>query len=278
MNDCDGFIEAMRAAGLTPHDPQELAAMSDAPLRRFRVEGDKSGSRNGWAVLHSHPTPAGAFGSWRTGEQHTWHAARRAPVNAADRAAWRLQTQQLHQAREIERARVQAAAQERAANLLRISRPATNDHPYLTRKGVPAFGIRQLGPALMVPARDSAGALHSLQFIQPDGTKTFLTGGRVKGCYHAIGRPGSVVLLAEGLATASTLRMATGEASAVCFSAGNLLPVALALRAKFPALRLVIVADNDAGTPGNPGVREATAAARAVGGYLAVPVFQGHDR
>ncbi len=52
-----------------------------------------------------------------------------------------------------------------------------------------------------------------------------------------------------------------------------LLPVALALRGKFPKLRLIICADNDHQTPGNPGVRHAKAAARAVGGFVAVPQF-----
>ena len=49
--------------------------------------------------------------------------------------------------------------------------------------------------------------------------------------------------------------------------------VARALRGKFPELRLVICADDDRETPGNPGVTHAKAAARAVGGFLAVPKF-----
>ena len=41
-------------------------------------------------------------------------------------------------------------------------------------------------------------------------------------------------MLAEGLATGSTLHAATGEAVAICFNCGNLEPVARALRDKFP--------------------------------------------
>ena len=59
----------------------------------------------------------------------------------------------------------------------------------------------------------------------------------------------------------------------VAFNAGNLLPVARTLRAKFPDLRLTICADDDAKTPGNPGVKKARVAAQAVGGLLAVPDF-----
>jgi len=115
--------------------------------------------------------------------------------------------------------------------------------------------------------------LHSLQFIGPDGRKTFLTGGRKRACYHAIGRPVRVLCLAEGYATGATVYQATGHATAVAFDAGNLLPVAQALRAKFPGLELVVCADNDHATPGNPGLTAAAQAAQAVHAVLAYPRF-----
>jgi len=49
--------------------------------------------------------------------------------------------------------------------------------------------------------------------------------------------------------------------------------VAKKLRAKHPTLMVIITADDDAETPGNPGRTKATAAARAVGGLLAIPHF-----
>ena len=126
-----------------------------------------------------------------------------------------------------------------------------------------------------VPARDLHGVLHTLQFIGAYGAKRFLTGGRIQGCYFAIGsKPFDQILLAEGLATGSTLHQATGAAVAVCFNCGNLLAVARALREKYPMLRLVVCADNDVATPGNPGLTHGRAAALAVGGFLAVPRFE----
>ena len=62
------MMEAMLSAGLGP--AKELALRDDGRLVRYRVEGDKPGSRNGWYVLHSQPMMAGAFGSWKTGESH----------------------------------------------------------------------------------------------------------------------------------------------------------------------------------------------------------------
>jgi putative DNA primase/helicase len=70
---------------------------------------------------------------------------------------------------------------------------------------------------------------------------------------------------------------ATGYRVAVAFNAGNLLDVALALRARHPDLPLILGADDDWRTDGNPGVTKATEATRAVGGLLAIPDF-GPDR
>lgn len=266
------FMDAMADAGIEPHADLVLI---DGELLRFRAKGDKAGSRNAWAILHTHPWPAGAFGSWRTGETHTWRMKPPVGETAKARTARRQQLEQMRQARVAEHATVQAATRDRAARLWRTARPATNAHPYLKTKRVHAYGIRQLRDVLVIPARDTTGELHTLQFISADGTKRFLTGGRIAGCYCAIGRVIDCLFLCEGFASAATVHAATGQAAAACFSCGNLLGVAVALRAKFPALRLVIAADNDAATPGNPGVTHAFAAAAAAGALVAVPDFGG---
>ena len=268
----DYFLQAIAAAGLAP--VKELNLQCDGKVHRFRVVGDKPGSNNGWYVLHSHPMLAGAFGSWKTGESHTWCEKRSdKPPTAAERAELQRQMKAAQEARAAELANVQATARQRAAKLWATARPATNAHPYLQRKKIGAYGIRQLRDMLVIAARDVNGELHTLQFISPDGSKRFLTGGRIVGCYFAIGRPVDSLLLCEGLATASTLHQATGRAVAVAFNCGNLVAVAKVLRMKFPAMRLIVCADNDFQTQGNPGVTHARAAARAVGGFLAVPKF-----
>lgn len=270
---CLTIIDAIRAAGLAPHGDLILAA--DGKLQRYRVEGDKAGSRNGWAVLHSQPVMAGAFGSWKTGETHTWCERASKPPTAGERLELQRQMAAAQAARAAEQLTVQTAARERAGKLWALAHPATNAHPYLQRKQIGAYGIRQLRDMLVIAARDVHGDLHTLQFISADGSKRFLTGGRIAGCYFAIGRPVDSLLLCEGLATASTLHQATGRGVAVAFNCGNLVAVAKALRYKFPALRLIVCADNDLQTKGNPGLTHARAAAQAVGGLLAVPRFTG---
>ena len=271
MSAADEFKQAIAAAGMAPHGDLDLVA--DGKVRRHRGPGDKPGRKSYWAVLHHHPVNAGAFGSWKTGETHNWCERTSKPHTPAERAELQRQMKAAHAARAVELATVQAAARERAAKLWALAHPATNAHPYLQRKKIGAYGVRQLNGALVVAARDVHGELHTLQFIGADGSKRFLTGGRIVGCYFAIGRPVDSLLLCEGLATASTLHQATGRGVAVAFNCGNLLAVAKALRNKFPALRMIVCADNDFATQGNPGVTYAQAAARAVGGFLAVPRF-----
>lgn len=263
---------ALFAAGLGPVRDLDLV---DGKLQRYSGPGDKPGRLNCWVIYHSSPVPCAAYGSWRTGEAHHWRIRQEQPLTAVQRADLQRQMQAVQKVRSDEQQRVHANARERASHLLGLSRPATNGHAYLQRKCIPAYGVRQLRDMLVVPGRDSRGVLHTLQFIGEDGTKRFLTGGRVAGCYFSIGRPFHELLLAEGLATGSTLFQATGSATAVCFNCGNLEPVARALRVKFPRLRLVLCADMDSATPGNPGLTHATAAAKAVGGFLAVPRFEG---
>jgi len=136
-----------------------------------------------------------------------------------------------------------------------------------------SHGARQLGERLVVPIQDTSGALLSLQTIGPDGDKRFLPGGRTRGGFQLIGTTFDVVLVCEGFATGAALHESTGHSVAVAFSSGNLDAVALAMRERFPAAEVVVCADDDAGTDGNPGVTMARKAAQSAGGTVAVPVF-----
>jgi hypothetical protein len=105
-----------------------------------------------------------------------------------------------------------------------------------------------------------AGNLQSFQHISADGTKRFLPGGRMAGGRCWLGEPGAVgpLVLAEGIATAASIRQATGWPVCACFSAGNLRRVAESLRNQYPAAELFVAADDDWRTEGNPGMTKAT--------------------
>ena len=56
-------------------------------------------------------------------------------------------------------------------------------------------------------------------------------------------------------------------------NSGNLSEVAKAVRELWPQREIIIAADNDQFTDGNPGRTKATAAAKSIGAKLAVPQF-----
>ncbi len=271
MSHSDEFIDAMRTQGLAMHR-NEL--MADGLLHRYRVEGDKPGSLNGWYVLDlSHPAH-GAFGSWKTGQSVSWCPAHQTAMSENDRRALARRQAATRAARYADQVAMQKSAQNRAAKLWEAAKPAKNKHPYLLRKGVGAFGIRQMGDRLVIPLRDDCGAIWSIQFIDSGGGKRFLSGGRKKGCYFSIGEPRDALCICEGYATGASVYMSTGHATAIAFDAGNLASVAAAMRKKFPELKIIIVADYDADTEGNPGMTYALDAARAIGALVAFPIFE----
>jgi len=269
-NPTDQFRAAMVAAGLTP--PDDLA--SDGTLHRFASNG-KPRDKSGWYVLHLDGVAAGVFGCWRAGVSETWCAKQPDTMTESEREAHRLRIKAMRAAREADKAQHQQQAAQQAARRWDAATPATA-HPYLTAKGVKPHGTRIEGAALLVPMRDEAGKLRSLQVIDSDGGKRFLFGGQVAGCYMGMGKPQGVLIVCEGFATGASIREATGHAVAVAFNAGNLLAVAQAMRAKFPALALVVAADDDHQTAGNPGLSAARQAALAVGGFVLAPQFPAH--
>ncbi|MCS6811928.1 MAG: DUF3987 domain-containing protein [Tepidimonas sp.] len=268
MNPPEDFARAIAAAGLTP--PPEL--IGDGKLHRFSSNGSR-GDDAGWYVLYSDGIPAGAFGCWRQGIAQQWTAAAPDRMTEAERSAHRARMEAIRKERQRAEAERQREAAAEASRRWAEARPADAAHPYLAAKAIGPHGIRQEGGALLVPMRDTAGTLHSLQAIDAGGGKRFHPGGRIRGCYHAIGTPNGALVVCEGYATGASIHEATGYAVAVAFTAGNLLPVAEALRAKYPALRLIVAADDDWRTEGNPGLTKARQAAQAIGAALAVPRF-----
>lgn len=262
----DAFAAAMAAAGLAPL--RDGAIVGDGQLHRYAAEGDRPGKRNAWYVLYlDGRVPGGAFGSWRTGQHETWTAKAEREFTAADRAEWQARQAALRAARERDAEATAVRAQRIWDGL-----PESGRSPYLDRKQVRAFGLRfAKGGTVVVPVRDFDRKVWGLQFIAGDGTKRFLTGTAKKGRCHWLGAETPVIALAEGYATAASVHMATGWQTVVAFDAGNLLPVARALRWRRPEVELVICGDNDLLTPGNPGRTAALAAARAARARVVVP-------
>ena len=197
--------------------------------------------------------------NWRDGlGWQTWRCELSRALTDAERHALHERTQAARAERDRDTAARQAAARATAARLWAAAAPAPADHPYLARKAVQPFGLRVSRGVLLVPVRDLAGELHSLQFISGDGAKRFLRGGRVQGLGCWVGPspepddPQSPILIAEGFATAASLREATDQPVAVAFNAGNLEPLARAVRDRWRSTPIIVCADDDHHTAGNP--------------------------
>jgi putative DNA primase/helicase len=201
-------------------------------------------------------------------------------MTEAERQEHRSRIEAMQAQRGAELAQRNEEASHTAKALWAQAAPAPADHPYLVRKGVHPRGTKvdSLG-TLLVPMHDTTSKLWNIERIPAeDGApKKGLPGGKRKGCYFGMGKPNGKLVLAEGFATGASIHECTGDAVAVCFNAGNVQAVAQALRSKYPELALIVAADDDHKTDGNPGITAAKAAAQAVGALLAVPVF-GADR
>ena len=264
------FEDAIREAGMNP--PKEI--VPDGEIHRFAPNGNPKDDA-GWYVLHADgEIPAGAFGDWRQDTHHKWSAKGRHEMTHAEREAYRERVAEQRRQREEERRQRQARARERAQEIWDRATPAGSDHPYLQKKGVPALkGLRQDGDRLVVKVHDGK-TLHGLQFIDPHGEKKFLQDTAKDGCYCGFGKPVDVIILAEGYATAASIRQATEQPVAVAFDSGNLPKVAKALQKKLPNALILVAGDNDEHGKGQAKSQEA---ADAVGGQAIVPPGDGDD-
>jgi putative DNA primase/helicase len=231
---------------------------------------------------------AQAHGWQANGTQHRPH-----PQELAERQR-QAQERSARDRAETDRRRAEAAAA--AIELWRKARPAQADHPYLARKGItPTTTLREIpareaqavlgyvpqssgepltGRLLIVPVKVGE-QLSTLELIDEGGRKAALAGGAKKcGYWAAQALPegdgtGFTLLIGEGVATVRSAQEATEYPGIGALSAGNLPAVARLMRERYPAARLVILADLARATA-EPD-HHAVEAARAVGGLLAVP-------
>ena len=273
MNIEAAFADAMRAHGIEP--PSNIVA--DGELYRFKTTG-QGPSKNGWYRLFADGIPAGLFGCWKAfgDEKFKWVGKPDKEMTPAERDALRERMRQAEEKHAAEVAKKHEEARKNVAVAWEAAQPATAEHPYLAGKGVQPHGLRVRGNgALLVPLRDVAGTMHSAQQIDGKGGKYFFAGGRITGCFCAIGQHTGTTVICEGFATGAAIHEATGLPVLCAMNAGNLRAVAEALRAKYPGERIIIALDDDWKLDENVGIVKGQAAAKAVGGIAVAPTFEG---
>ncbi len=301
MTTLDQAVAQMRANGMPEFPPGHPKI--EGRITRY---GPK---KNAWYVLHAFRTRGnrevivGAYGYWGKLEPQKievdwkgYSAEERAELEERARAHERLE----HEKREERARRAANRAHEQWRGGLTpaqlqawlaehgdAGRPLSE---YLARKGVEPEACRffsdgtVLVPMVHYDATDG-GKLAGLQKIAPDGTKRFNKGMAKEGAACRLGPPpsdGDIILITEGYATGLSIREAVVRSLPVfvAFDAGNLKAVAQRLRARYPLSPFIFCADDDwktkrpDGTPWNPGVDYAQAAAREVGyAWVIRPLF-----
>ena len=261
----------------------QMSQFQIAPPTEFSIDGKLhrfGNKKNGWYVLHwfrldnGTDVLSGRFGEWKLGVDAKVDLDM-PPLSPEERK--RFATEQRAQAKAAETAKreKQAEAAERALAIWE-KLPDMGHSAYLQRKKVAGFGVRFSRGSVVIPLHNVVGKMVGLQFIAEDGSKKFLTGTEKLGAFFVIGEDlpnAHRALLAEGYATGASLHMAMSckIPVVIAFDAGNLEPVAAALHEWYPNLRLVVCADNDHKTDGNPGVTKAQQAAKACGGRVVIP-------
>lgn len=189
-------------------------------------------------------------------------------------------------AREAEqRARAEAAAEEQAERHAQAAKRAYGiwknaditvdlSHGYLQKKGIAdadlVRNIRQneyQGQKQLVIPLWQNGKLVSVQTINENGGKHFLKGGQKSGSYAVLGNLDKEahkgIAVAEGFATAASIRKATGLPVVIAFDGGNMVRIAENMAQRLSENQTVILAaDND---PSGGGLAAATNAAVSLG-------------
>ncbi|WP_221063807.1 AAA family ATPase [Methylomagnum ishizawai] len=199
---------------------------------------------------------------------------------------------------EEKRDREQAAL--KAVALWKAATELEPDYPYCTSKGVkPVMTLREIpseqatgilgylpkskkGPLapgrwIVVPIK-IGDRITSVELIDQAGRKAALRDGAKGGGYWAA-QPlpkgdgaGLILVIAEGVATALSAKEATGYAAVAALSCYGLLKVAKAMQARYPAARLLILADIGHGQD------KAVEATKTTGAVLVLPSFpEGSD-
>ena len=218
------------------------------------------------------------------GDSAVWHCFR-CGWSGSTRGANQPARLRFDQITKFDRSGIEARAARRARGIWDAARVRGIPHPYLARKGISGFGLREIPrfaystantmkDALLIPMRGESGEIVNLQGIAPDGTKRFLAGGKVRGCFALVRHVdmpwrelGERIAIGEGFASVfSYCRLHPRYRGVAALSASNLPAVAKLFRAQFPHAELTIAADQDP-----PGAKAAGEACVATGALVHVP-------
>ena len=269
LNIEEEFLNSIKSAGVL-----ENTVIADGQKHRIAVDGDKGKEQSGFYVLHADGVANGYFMNNRTGEEIKWSSKEHSynsmtPEEKAEMKA-------LYQARKAEREQEDKILTEKAEKALYakfMNKEAINEHTYLSNKMIEPTQNIYAGNdnTITVPLYNVDGRLKSAQYISEDGEKRFAKNTNKVGAFHIIDgnaadlKSATSIIVAEGYATAASINEAIKEPGLkviAAMSANNLEHTVKAITDKYPAINIVIAADNDLNNKiGNIGLNAANAVA-----------------
>ena len=269
LNIEEEFLNSIKSAGVL-----ENTVIADGQKHRIAVDGDKGKEQSGFYVLHADGVANGYFMNNRTGEEIKWSSKEHSynsmtPEEKAEMKA-------LYQARKAEREQEDKILTEKAEKALYakfMNKEAINEHTYLSNKMIEPTQNIYAGNdnTITVPLYNIDGRLKSAQYISEDGEKRFAKNTNKVGAFHIIDgnaadlKSATSIIVAEGYATAASINEAIKEPGLkviAAMSANNLEHTVKAITDKYPAINIVIAADNDLNNKiGNIGLNAANAVA-----------------
>ena len=263
----------MAEHGLQPPEGLEF----DGDQHYFAPNPSRPSKKSGFYKIYWDARPTAIYGCYRENIYEVFSS--KASGDIIDPARRRKLEAAIAEEKKRRRERLQkkrAIAIKRARRIWNKLEVAPMDHPYLKAKQIGRAKARwnPQNACLYVPLTNRNENLVSLQRIFPNGDKRFLPGAPIKDAFFITSKPASDgrLYICEGFATAVSVAYGTSCAAVAAFSNWNLESVAKIMRKAFGGtLDIVICADNDVNTEGNPGLTAAIKAARACGGFIAVP-------
>jgi putative DNA primase/helicase len=267
--------------------PFQGPIVKDGEIHRFTR--DRKREKDEWYIAFDGVSIRGmpylncVYGSWSDGGSFKYSSWEHKSANYSEGELQAIREECLRRQKEIE-LKIEEDKKKRAENARALWDQALHtsthsDHEaYLIKKSVKAHGVRYSkddygNPVLVVPICNSTGEVCGVQYIGADGTK--IIHGLKQGNYHQIGeiKANSLIYVAEGYATGSSVYEASGWPTIVAFDCHNIDPVVKNLKKLYPRHHIVIAADDDHNTSENPGKTKALAAAKKHQCKVILPIF-----
>lgn len=211
-----------------------------------------------------------SYGSWKIGDNNllkSWDQELEKDKNFLKN--YKNKTLEIKSKIDLDVQKKQKACKEKWTELISKFKDC-KEHDYLKFKNVESYNLKiDQNGVLIIPCHDING-LTGVQriFKNPETNKfekRFSSGIKMKGSIYAL-KPfenEKFCYISEGYATSATIqKLYPSIPSICCFNAGNISEAINTIRTANADIKIIIAADNDHATKGNPGLKKANEAVR----------------